>query len=78
VFDEVDRGIRRERLPANGIKGEITARVIGIRVGECKNCRIPLEETGLKHKCADKEIHEYPEEVTGNVLELSNWVRELV
>ena len=52
--------------------------MLTVQAEECKNCLLLFEETDLKHKFANKEMNEYLEDMKEDVLNLSNWIWELV
>ena len=56
---------------------EVLSLMLTVQTEECKNCSPIFESVGLKTKFHNKEINEYPEDIKGQVLRLSDWIREL-
>jgi hypothetical protein len=74
---ETGLAMKNEHAPGKRITIEVVSTMLGIQTEECKNCRGVFASIGLKNKFADREINEYPEDLKGEVLRLSQWVREL-
>jgi hypothetical protein len=55
---------------------EIVTRVI-TSFGQCRRCKILLDEAGFDQKVHQKELDEYPADLKEEYTKLSDWIREL-
>jgi len=55
---------------------EIVSQVL-TTFGRCRHCEFFFDQTGLKQKCHQNEINEYPSDLKEEYLKLSDWIREL-
>ena len=68
----------KEKALTKPLRVEVLSKMLGIQTEECKNCRLVFEEVGLRSKFHNQEINQYPDDIKGEVLRLSDWIRDLV
>ncbi len=58
------------------IRLEIVTKVVTF-FDTCRRCQILFDQAGLDKKIHQKEMEEYPQDLTEEYIKLSDWVREL-
>ncbi len=56
---------------------EIVTRVL-TTFGHCRHCEVVFDEADLNRKFKQKDLGEYPADLSDEYLRLSDWIRELI